>query len=136
MLQVIAIDGVSGSGKSSTAGLLAGDLGFAHLDTGAMYRFFAHKALELGLGADREPELGRLAESLEFSFGPDGGLLAGGKPLPGAIRGPEVSAAVSDYCKPKPVREALARKQRELGLSRPCVAEGRDMATVVFPDAS
>jgi len=135
MIQVIALDGVSGAGKSSTAKLLAEELGFCHLDSGAMYRMLTYQALQSGLRSDQHAELGKVAESLQFSFGENHEMRANGKPLPAAIRGSEVSAQVSEYCKPREVREVLARQQRALGVSRPCVAEGRDMATVVFPDA-
>lgn len=134
-LEVIAIDGVSGSGKSSTAKLLAKELGFSHLDTGAMYRMLTYTALQKGLKTDQHEALGKVAESLEFSFGEKGEMRVNGEPLPSAIRGGEVSAHVSEYCKPLEVRRVLAKQQRILGLSRPCVAEGRDMTTVVFPDA-
>lgn len=135
MIPVIAIDGISGSGKSSTARLLAKELGFSHLDSGAMYRMLTYQAMQQGLRADQHFQLGRVAESLEFSFGEHGEMLVNGESLPSAIRGGEVSANVSEYCKAREVRDALAKQQRKLGLSKPCVAEGRDMATVVFPDA-
>ncbi len=135
MIQVIALDGVSGAGKSSTAKLLAKELGWCHLDTGAMYRMLTYEALRKGLKPDQHTELGKLAESLRFSFGENNEILANGETLPSDIRGSEVSGHVSEYCKPREVREALALQQRELGVLRPCVAEGRDMATVVFPDA-
>jgi cytidylate kinase len=135
MIQVIALDGVSGAGKSSTARLLAKELGFCHLDSGAMYRTLTHEALQQGLRSDQHAELGKVAESLQFSFDEKGEMQVNGKPLSPDIRGATVSANVSEYCKPREVREVLALQQRALGLLRPCVAEGRDMATVVFPDA-
>ena len=135
MIQVVAIDGISGSGKSSTARLLARSLGFRHLDTGAMYRMLTHAALLKGIASANHRELGRIAQSLEFSFDKDGGLLADGKTLPIAIRSAEVSGAVSEYCKSPEVRTVLVAQQRKLGLQAPCVMEGRDIATVVFPDA-
>ena len=135
MLQVVAIDGISGSGKSSTARLLAKELGFLHLDTGSMYRLHASLALESGLKVGQHLELENLAKGLDFSFDTDGGLLANGKALPDSIRSPAVSAVVSEYCKPAGVREAMARQQRKLGSTAPCVVEGRDIGTVVFPDA-
>lgn len=136
MIQVVAIDGVSGSGKSSTAKLLAKALGFFHLDTGAMYRTHTFVSQMKGLRPDQPEELSRIAHALEFSFSSRGELLANGMLLPGEIRSPEVSAAVSDYCKHREVRETLAQQQRKLGISKPCVVEGRDMGTVVFPDAA
>ncbi|HAP00071.1 MAG TPA: (d)CMP kinase [Fibrobacteres bacterium] len=135
VLQVITIDGVSGSGKSSTAKLLAKQLGFCHLDTGAMYRTHTLMAIRSGLKPDQYDELGRLAEKLDFSFSDAKELMVNGKPLPSEIRSPEISSHVSEYCKPHEVRKVMALQQRKLGLSKPCVAEGRDMATVVFPDA-
>ena len=135
MIEVVAIDGVSGAGRSSTAKLLAKALGFPHLDSGAMYRTLTCEAMLQGLRADQHVELGRVAELLDFSFGPNHEMNVNGEPLPPAIRGAQVSAHVSEYCKPREVREVLAKQQRKLGVSSPCVAEGRDMATVVFPDA-
>ena len=135
MLQIVAIDGISGSGKSSTARLLAQALGFRHLDTGAMYRLHAFTALQAGLRPDEYADLARAAEKLRFSFGAEGALLADGRPLPDSIRSPEVSAVVSEYCKPKEVRTVMVQKQRELALAGPTVVEGRDIGTVVFPDA-
>ena len=136
MVQVVTIDGISGAGKSSTAKSLAKALGFFHLDTGAMYRMHTFVSQLKGRQPDQIPELTRVANALEFSFSDRGELLANGMLLPTEIRSHEVSAAVSEYCKSKEVREILSRQQRKLGLSRPCVAEGRDMGTVVFPDAA
>ena len=135
MLQVVTIDGISGSGKSSTAKLLAKALGFFHLDSGAMYRMLTLVSIKQGLKPDQYSDLKQVADSLEFSFAETGELLANGQSLPKEIRSPEISSHVSEYCKAKDVRAALAKQQRKLGISRPCVAEGRDMGTVVFPDA-
>lgn len=135
MLPLIAIDGISGAGKSSTAKRVAAELGFAHIDTGAMYRTLTLRALRAGLRPDQEAELGTLAASIGFTFGEDGTLrVDGAMPTP-EIRTPEVSANVSAYCQPVPVRQAMVAKQRALGRSRPSVLEGRDIGTVVFPDA-
>jgi len=135
MLPLIAIDGISGAGKSSTAKRVAAELGFAHIDTGAMYRTLTLRALRAGLKPTQESELGRLAASIDFSFGEDGTLRVDGAPLSADIRTPEVSSQVSVYCQPMPVRDALVEKQRALGHTRPSVLEGRDIGTVVFPDA-
>lgn len=135
MLPIIAIDGISGAGKSSTAKRVAADLGFCHIDTGAMYRTLTFEALKRGLRADQEAELGALAASLVFAFDPDNRLTVNGQALDPQIRTPEVSSQVSLYCQPVPVREALVAQQRTLGRSRPSVMEGRDIGTVVFPDA-
>jgi len=135
MLPLIAIDGISGAGKSSTAKRVAAELGFAHIDTGAMYRTLTLRALRAGLRADQAAELGALAARLDFTFGPDGSLRVDDASPSPEIRSPEVSANVSAYCQPTPVREAMVTKQRTLGRSRPSVLEGRDIGTVVFPDA-
>src|SRR5690606_11182836 len=135
MLPIIAIDGISGAGKSSTAKRVAAELGFAHIDTGAMYRTLTLRALRAGLRPDQEAELGALAAALDFTFGEDGTLRVDGAPPSAEIRTPEISAQVSTYCQPVPVRRALVEKQRALGRSRPSVLEGRDIGTVVFPDA-
>ena len=135
LFPIIAIDGISGAGKSSTAKLVAKELGFCHIDTGAMYRMLTFSALRSGLRPDQHAELGGLAQQLSFAFAPDQTLTVNGLPLPPEIRSPEVSNNVSDYCKPLEVREALVEQQRELGKTRPSVLEGRDIGTVVFPDA-
>ncbi len=135
MLQVVAIDGVSGSGKSSTARLLAKALGFSHLDTGAMYRMVTFVALQKGLNPKQTKELGEIAQKIVFSFSEKGELWANGEPLPQQIRSSEVSSMVSEFCKPSEVRVPLSKQQRLLGESRPTVVEGRDIASHVFRDA-
>jgi cytidylate kinase len=134
-LPIIAIDGISGAGKSSTAKRVAKELGFCHIDTGAMYRLVTFRALRAGLRPEQHAELGALARHLAFAFAPDQTLTVNGEPLPPDIRSPEVSGKVSDYVTSAEVREALVEQQRELGKSRPSVLEGRDIGTVVFPDA-
>ncbi len=135
MLPLIAIDGISGAGKSSTARRVAAELGFAHIDTGAMYRTLTYHALRQGIPAGNAADLARIAATLEFSFGDDAALRVNGADLPPEIRGPEVSAHVSAYSQAPEVRAAMVGQQRRLGRSRPCVLEGRDIGTVVFPDA-
>jgi len=135
MLPIIAIDGISGAGKSSTAKRVAAELDFCHIDTGAMYRTLTFEALQRGLRPDQTAELGALAESLTFGFGEDNALIVNGQPLNPQIRTPEVSAQVSTYCQPVEVRKAMVEQQRKLGHSRPTVLEGRDIGTVVFPNA-
>jgi cytidylate kinase len=135
MLPIIAIDGISGAGKSSTAKRVAAELGFCHIDTGAMYRTLTWRALQHGLRPDQTRELGELAASLRFTFSEDNRLRVNGEELSPEIRSPEVSGQVSIYCQPLEVREAMVAQQRKLGHSRPTVLEGRDIGTVVFPDA-
>lgn len=135
MLPLIAIDGISGAGKSSTAKRVAAELGFAHIDTGAMYRTLTHHALRQGVRPEQRDELARIAATLEFSFGDDATLRVNGQALDPAIRTPEVNGHVSAYSQAPEVRAAMVEQQRRLGRSRPCVLEGRDIGTVVFPDA-
>jgi cytidylate kinase len=135
MLPIIAIDGISGAGKSSTAKRVAAELDFCHIDPGAMYRTLTWHALQRGLRPDQTAELGALAESLRFEFNEENRLRVNGEELPPQIRSPEVSAQVSVYCQPPEVRQAMVDQQRKLGHSHPTVLEGRDIGTVVFPDA-
>ena len=135
VLPLIAIDGISGAGKSSTAKRVAAELGFAHIDTGAMYRTLTHEALRRGINPQQRDDLARIAATLEFSFGEDAALRVNGGALPPEIRSPEVNAHVSAYSQAPQVRAAMVEQQRRLGHSRPCVLEGRDIGTVVFPDA-
>ncbi|HEX2612336.1 MAG TPA: (d)CMP kinase [Fibrobacteria bacterium] len=135
MLPLIAIDGISGAGKSSTAKRVAAELGFAHIDTGAMYRTLTWNALRQSVRPEQHVDLARIATSLEFSFGDDAALRVNGQALSPEIRTPEVSGHVSAYSQAPEVRAAMVAQQRRLGHSRPCVLEGRDIGTVVFPDA-
>jgi cytidylate kinase len=144
---LVAIDGPAGAGKSTVARELARELGFSYLDSGAMYRCVALAALEHGRGALPEragvlAELARAAE-IEFADAPSGApkcararVLLGGRDVSQAIRAPEVSAAASIVAADPAVREALVAKQRELIAHGDWVAEGRDIATVVAPDAA
>lgn len=135
---VIAIDGPAGSGKSSTAKLVARRLGFVHLDTGAMYRAVTLKCLREGIAHTDEGALGDLMRRTEITFegtGPDVRTIMDGEDVAEAIRSDEVTRHVSDYCAPAVVRSALVEQQRALGNRRSVVCEGRDIGTVVFPDA-
>lgn len=132
---LIAIDGVSGSGKSSTAKTVARQLGILHLDTGAMYRAVTYLAQRKGVPAANAEAAAALARGLVFEVDADGVLLVDGTNLGDAIRTAEVSGAVSDFAKIGAVREALVESQRRIGRRQSAVVEGRDMATVVFPDA-
>ncbi len=132
---IIALDGVSGSGKSSTARTVAKELGLRHLDTGAMYRAVTFLAQEKGVLPYDVEGLGKLLGNLTWDLDAAGGLKVNGRNLSEVIRTPEVSASVSDYARISQVRQALVPVQRRLGMQRSSVVEGRDMATVVFPDA-
>jgi CMP/dCMP kinase len=135
---IITIDGPAGSGKSTTAKLVARRLKIPHLDTGAMYRAITLKGLREGIRADDIAGLGKLVQRTKISFAgapPEMKVWMDGEDVSLAIRGDEVTKNVSDYCAPAVVREAMVLQQRELARSGSAVAEGRDMGTVVFPNA-
>lgn len=143
---LVTIDGPAGAGKSTLSRALADRLGYTYLDTGALYRAVAlsvreDPALRSVLGApaleDREQErLGHLTEGLEIRFD-DGGRRTwlGGRDVTRLIRTPEISQAASKVSAVPAVREALLVVQRRLASDGGVVAEGRDVGTVVFPDA-
>jgi cytidylate kinase len=131
---VIAIDGPAGAGKSSVARAVAAELGFTYLDSGAMYRCVALAALEAGAGLDDGAALGALAAGLEIGLeGPR--VTLGVRDVNAAVREPGVTAAASHVSVHPQVREALVARQRQLIQSGDYVAEGRDIGTVVSPDA-
>jgi cytidylate kinase len=131
---VIAIDGPAGAGKSTVARALAEALGITYLDSGAMYRSVALAALRAGADLDDGEALGRLARSLEIS--PAGGAVAlDGEDVTAAIRAPVVTAAASRVSVHPQVRDAMVTQQRALIATGDYVAEGRDIGTVVSPDA-
>jgi cytidylate kinase len=134
----IAIDGPSGAGKSTVARALARRLEYLYIDTGAMYRTVALKVMEKALVVGDESKLSALVSSLDITFvekGKETSVLCDGKDVTEAIRSPEISRLASDISRKKVVREALVRKQREMGMEGGVVLEGRDIGTVVFPDA-
>lgn len=131
---VIAIDGPAGAGKSTVARATAAALGFTYLDSGAMYRCVALAALERGADLDDSVKMGELAGSLEIEL--DGErVVLDGRDVSGTIREPQVSEASSRVSVHSPVREALVAEQRRLIESGRYVAEGRDIGTVVSPEA-
>jgi cytidylate kinase len=125
---VVAIDGPAGAGKSTVARAAADALGFTYLDSGAMYRAVGLLTLREGGSASAH------AEALRIEVGER--VLVGGEDVTEAIRAPEVSEAASRVATNERVRAALARKQRELLSRGDWVAEGRDIGTVVAPDAA
>jgi cytidylate kinase len=135
---VIAIDGPAGSGKSTVARRVAERLGYQYVDTGAMYRAVAHEALRQGISLQDAARLEQLAISLklQFAHGPQGDrLLSGGEDISEAIRTREAAQAASVVSAIPGVRRALVTLQRRMGHEGKIVMEGRDIGTVVFPDA-
>ncbi len=136
--RVIAIDGPAGSGKSTTAKIVAERLGYTYLDTGAMYRALTYYALENKINPADEKELAEIAEQLPLEFRRiDGGnqVFLNGQDISSQIRTPEVTKNVSEISAHLLVRQAMVAKQKEFGKNGSIVAEGRDTTTVVFPDA-
>jgi cytidylate kinase len=135
---VIAIDGPAGSGKSTLAALLARKYGYTNIETGAMYRALALKALESGISLDDAPELGALAHEsrIELEPGEEGNrVLLDGNDVTERIRGQDVTEAASRVSVHPAVREWMVHRQREIGAVGGVVMEGRDIGTKVFPDA-
>ncbi len=135
---VIALDGPAGAGKSTIATRVASTLGFQLIDTGAIYRTVAYRAIEEGVALDDGAACAELARELEFAFEFQDGhnrIYCGGVLLGDEIRAAEVSLAASQVSAHPEVREALLELQRQLGRARDSVLEGRDIGTVVFPDA-
>ena len=136
---VVAIDGPAGAGKSTVAREVARALGYMLVDTGALYRGVALIARERGVSWDDGGALGPLAASLvlELRPGADGSarLFIDGRDRADDIRTPEISMGASDVSKHPEVRDALLGLQRQLGRDGGVVLEGRDIGTVVFPDA-
>jgi cytidylate kinase len=134
----IAIDGPSGAGKSTVARSLAKRLGYIYIDTGAMYRSVALGVKKKGISPEDERALNQLASSLHITYVTEQEqthVLCDGKDITEAIRTPEISRLASFISKQKGVREALVRMQREMGKEGGVILEGRDIGTVVFPDA-
>lgn len=132
---LIAIDGPAGSGKSTVAKAVAERLGIPHLDTGAMYRSLTWAALQRQLSADDTEKLRQLARDLDFEIGP-GQVRVDGVDVTDEIRGALVSHNVSAMSTDPDVRSTLRDRQRAWGRQAGGVMEGRDIGTVVFPDAS
>jgi len=133
---VVAIDGPAGAGKSTIARGLAGRLGFLYIDSGAMYRAVALWALRAGLGLDDAYRLEQLARASRIELEPTGSrVLLNGEDITEAIRTPEVSQAASRISAFGGVRRAMVEEQRRMAAQTSVVMEGRDIGTVVFPDA-
>lgn len=137
MKQIVAIDGPSGSGKSTVAAMLSKELGYMHLDTGAMYRAVALAAALDDIPYDDSNRLDELCERIRIEMRPnkDGmSIYLNDRDVSEEIRSPEMSLGSSAVSSIPEVRLHMVRLQREIGSSGGIVAEGRDMGTVVFPD--
>ena len=131
---IVAIDGPGGSGKSTVARAVARRLGYTYIDTGAMYRSVAHWALELGMDLDDMHRLDQLARETHIDFA-DGRVLRNGVDVTAEIREPQVSDAASKVATYPGVRRAMREEQRRIAAASSAVLEGRDIGTVILPDA-
>ncbi|MBU0549004.1 MAG: (d)CMP kinase [Candidatus Omnitrophica bacterium] len=136
---IITIDGPAGAGKSTVARLLAKALGFIYIDTGAMYRALTLKAIEEGINFHDQQALTNMSRDsqLEITNNQDGSIriLLDGADVSSEIRSPRITQYVSDIAKIKGVRQEMLKLQRILGESADSVLDGRDIGTVVFPEA-
>jgi len=135
---IVAIDGPAGSGKSSTAKAAAARLGMTYLDTGAMYRAVTLKAMRLNIPYTDDAALENILKETVITFDgapPDVRIIMDGEDVSAAVRSDEVTKNVSDYCARDCVRKALVEQQRRIAEGQSVVCEGRDIGTVVFPNA-
>ncbi|MCC6758140.1 MAG: (d)CMP kinase [Candidatus Omnitrophica bacterium] len=136
---VIAIDGPAGAGKSTVAKALAQKLGISYLDTGAMYRALTLKAMRAKVNLEDGAQLAQLAQRTKIEFKPTGqglNILLDGEDVSEDIRSPEVTNNTFYSARAPEVREIMVKWQREIGQKQSVVAEGRDIGTVVFPNAT
>ena len=133
--KVIAIDGPSASGKGTVAARVAAALGWAYLDSGALYRLTALYARRQSVAWDDEAALAQLAAALPVAF-TDGAVLLDGQAVDEAIRGEDIGMGASAVAALPQVRSALLQRQRDFLTAQGLVADGRDMASVVFPQAA
>jgi cytidylate kinase len=136
---IIAVDGPAGAGKSTAARILAHKLGFLYIDTGAMYRALTLKAIEEKIDIKDTSSLIKMANNsrIDLMNNPDGSLkiILDGEDVTPLIREPRITERVSDIAKIKGVRQVMLGLQRKLGRERDSVLDGRDIGTVVFPEA-
>ncbi|WP_369017462.1 (d)CMP kinase [Thermatribacter velox] len=135
MKKTIAIDGPAGAGKSTVASELAARLGYLYVDTGAMYRAVTLFLILRGVDIQNQKLVQKLLDEVEIELTEEGRVFLNGKEVTREIRTPLVDQMVSPVAALKEVRRFLRTKQRNLALSRPSVTEGRDIGTVILPDA-
>ncbi|HET9579106.1 MAG TPA: (d)CMP kinase [Usitatibacter sp.] len=133
-MPVIAIDGPSASGKGTVAARVAAALGFHYLDSGALYRLVALRAMQDGIALDDEPALAGAAAGMDVEFG-EQSVRLGDRDVTVAVRGEAVGVAASRVAAYPEVRRALLERQRDFRRPPGLVADGRDMGAIVFPDA-
>ena len=131
----IAIDGPSAAGKSTIAKELCKKLGYVHLDTGAMYRCTALKAMRQGIAMDDEEAVCRMLADTDIELTPDGKVFLDGEDVSKAIRENEVSMRASDVSKLQNVRRDLVKRQQDMSKAKGFIMDGRDIGTVVLTDA-
>jgi cytidylate kinase len=131
----IAIDGPSAAGKSTIARKAAEKLGYVHLDTGAMYRCTAYKAVQKGISLDDEAAVCAMLKDTDIVLTPEGRAILDGKDVTDAIRTEETSMAASRVSCLGRVRKDLVRRQQDMARAKGFIMDGRDIGTVVLPDA-
>ncbi|MFA7677192.1 MAG: (d)CMP kinase [Candidatus Omnitrophota bacterium] len=131
---VIAIDGPAGSGKTTVAKLLAAKLGIFYLDTGATYRALTYLALKEKISLSDAQALRSLAQDMDLLF-KDSAVYLGEEDVTAAIRTPQIDKSISQVVSYPQVREVMVKLQRQIAKDKDCVVEGRDITTVVFPNA-
>ncbi len=138
---MISIDGPAGAGKSTIARLLAQELGLVYVDTGSMYRALSWEALRRGVSPDNEADLLELLQSMNLQVLPGQGghqrvrVMLNGEDITDNLRWPEVDAVVSRVARHRSIRQSLVQHQRELARFGGVVMDGRDIGTVVLPQA-
>lgn len=138
MEKVIAIDGPSGSGKSTIAKIVADKLSLTYLDTGAMFRAIAYCMDKKNVEVENVDFIAAILKDMDFQYAPTESILVeiDGHDLTEKIREHHVSKLASMYSKVSIIRDFLKEKQREIARSKPSILEGRDIGTVIFPDAA
>ena len=132
---IIAIDGPSASGKSTTAKGISKKLGIMHLDTGAMYRAVTLGLKKTGISLEDEVSIQKFLVQADISFGDENRIFLNGSDVSREIRSADISSRVSAVSALPIIREAMVRIQRKIAENTDCVLEGRDIGTIVFPNA-